>query len=357
LRVVHIINSLAVGGAERLLLELHAGLLRKGIESRLLTLAPGPLDGEADTVCMHRRNIYSPSTTLALARRLTVEAKRGADLFHVHLFPSLLHFALASRLARVRLPAVYTEHHVTNRRRGSLPGRVLDAMSYGRYDRVVCVSEAARRSLVECRPSVADRAVVIRNGIDLSRFAPEEPSRRKKGPPVVVSVGRLREGKNLSMALRAVSMLEDLRPVYRIVGEGPMRSALEALAAELGLEGRAEFLGARDDVPKVLAGADVLLHPSLSEGFGLVVLEAMAAGLPVVCTDLPALREVVGGDGGAALLCPPDAGEYATALGRVLESPGLREEMAGAGRSRARRFDMSDRVEDHAVLYGGVAAG
>jgi len=357
LRVVHIINSLAVGGAERLLLELHSGLLRRGIESRLLTLTRGPLDGEADTVCLERGNIYSPSTTLALARRLTVEAERGADLFHVHLFPSLLHFALASRMARVRVPAVYTEHHVSNRRRGSLLGGVLDAMSYGRYDRVVCVSEAARRSLVECRPSVEDRAVVIRNGIDLSRFAPEEPIPREKGPPVVVSVGRLREGKNLAEALSAVSMLDHLRPVYRIVGEGPMRSALEALSADLGLEGRAEFLGARDDVPEVLAGADVLLHPSLSEGFGLVVLEAMAAGLPVVCTDLAALREVVGGTGGAALLCRPAAGEYAAALRRVLQSPGLREEMAEAGRSRAGSFDMEDRVREHAALYGEIVQG
>lgn len=358
MRTVHVVNSLAAGGAERLLLDLTAALRGVGVESRILTLAEGELDyGDVSVDCLGLDNIYTPAAGIRLARRLKTEEVAGADLFHVHLFPSLLHVSLAGRMGSVSVPLVYTEHHTTNRRRGKLVGRMLDMISYPPYSRVVCVSGAVRESLTRWMPRLASRTVVIHNGIDVSKFSSATSARPFGETPSVVTVGRLRRTKGTDLAIRAVAELGDVPLRMRIVGEGPMRSRLEALSRQLGLSGRVEFLGSRDDVPSILADADVLLHTSGSEGFGLVVLEAMAAGVPVVCTDLPAVREITGPACEGAILCPPRVEEYASVLRRLLESPSLREETGREGALRARKFDIGRKAEEHADLYRRVLSG
>lgn len=353
MKVVHVVNSMVRAGAELLLTELHHHLVRLGADSHVLSLTRSPDGPSVEEACdLGVRSLYRPTTTLRLARALSREPARGADVFHVHLFPSLLHFSIASRLASVSAPAVYTQHNVTNRRRGRWWGKILDEVGYSPYRRVVCVSEAVRSSLVEWMPSLQGKCEVIHNGIDLLRFQPGE--RTDRSIPVVISVGRLTARKGYATALRALALLSDLDLRYVLVGDGPQRKRLEKLARHLGVWERVRFAGRSPDVPELLGRADVFLHPSRSEGFGISVLEAMASGLPVVCTDLPALAEITGPSGDSALRCPPDPRAMAGHLRELLQNPSLRGRMGRSGRARAEGFDIQSAAQSHLVLYEHV---
>jgi glycosyltransferase involved in cell wall biosynthesis len=218
---------------------------------------------------------------------------------------------------------------------------------------VVCVSEAVRSSLVEWKPSLKGRCEVLHNGIDLGRF--ESGERTDRSVPVVISVGRLTASKGYATALRAIALLSDLDLRYVLVGDGPQRKRLEKLARHLGVWKRVRFAGRSHDVPGLLARADVFLHPSRSEGFGISVLEAMASGLPVVCTDLPALREITGPFGESALRSSPDHRAMAAHLRALLQNPGLRDSMGRSGRARAEGFDIQSVAQSHIALYEHVA--
>ena len=170
-------------------------------------------------------------------------------------------------------------------------------------------------------------------------------------------VGRLAEQKRVDVLLEAFARLAGRRPdvALRLAGDGPERAALERRAARLGLAGRVEWLGARDDVPALLAEATVLALPSSGEGVPNVALEAMAAGVPVVATDIPGTRDVVA-DGAEGLLVPAgDAPALAGALERVLGDPALRERLGQAGRARAEGdLDLARVAAEHVALFEGL---
>ena len=174
-------------------------------------------------------------------------------------------------------------------------------------------------------------------------------------PLVVVSVGRLAAVKNYETALAAVAHLRDLDIEYRIIGAGPEEASLRKLARELGVEKRVRFMGVQPHVASLLAEAHVFLLPSRYEGFGLAVAEAMAAGLPVVVSDVPGVREVAGADGECGYLVDPaSSGAIAERLRRLAGNPPLRASMGARGRVRARRFDLRETVNSYIRLYERV---
>jgi glycosyltransferase involved in cell wall biosynthesis len=170
----------------------------------------------------------------------------------------------------------------------------------------------------------------------------------------MLQVARLDYLKDHATAVRTLDRLARQVPRARLVlvGDGPERSAIEARVGELGLGERVRFLGLRKDVARLLHGADAFLLTSVSEGIPLTVIEAMAAGLPVVATDVGGLREVVA-DGTTGLLAP--AGDDAALAERLVclaDDPDLRHWMGAAGRARAKRhFDEPRMAADYARLY------
>jgi glycosyltransferase involved in cell wall biosynthesis len=194
----------------------------------------------------------------------------------------------------------------------------------------ICVAESERRAGLRRRTCGADSTVVIHNGVAL-----DGPSRRHADvrPVTLLSVGRLRAPKDFTTLVRAVAALPDVR--LRIAGDGPDRAALEAEIARLGLWGAIELLGERSDVADLLAGADVFVLSSDSEGLPMSVLEAMAAGLPVVATAVGGLSELVR-DGETGRLVPPRRPDaLADALGPLVADAALRERLGAAGRRHA----------------------
>jgi glycosyltransferase involved in cell wall biosynthesis len=214
----------------------------------------------------------------------------------------------------------------------------------------VCVSQGERAAGLRARTCRRGRTVVIHNGVELAR--PQRSSGDRPGPVRLVSVGRLRRPKDFTSLVRAMAQLEPGSAELRIVGAGPDRPDLEKEITRLGVGQDVQLLGERRDVPEILATADVFVLSSTSEGFPISILEAMAAGLPVVASAVGGVPEQVS-PGETGMLVPPgDPRVLATALASLVGSSELRERMGRAGLRRAQAHFGLDRFRDaHVELY------
>lgn len=361
MRILQVINNLETGGAEKLVMGLHRRYLQLGHDSVLLALA-GSERGWTD------RGVYSPGLgspycPMALTSLLDLRGPADPssfDVVHSHLFPSQLVVAALSESVPLGGSLVTTEHSTSNRRRSSLPGKLVDRWTYRRYGRIVCVSPAAAAELCRWLPELEGRIEVVHNGIDLDAFSAVRPE-RESGTVTVLSVGRLTEAKNYHRAIEAFSLLmsrceEDL--YYLIAGGGGLEKSLRSHAAALGVSDRVRFLGEVDDVPALMRRADVFFMPSSREGFGLAAVEAMASGLPVVASRLPGIGDVVGDDGSCGILADPGSAEQmADGLLELVQNGFLRQKKAEAGRKRAEFFSIEKTAERYLRLYRSVSGG
>lgn len=345
MRVLHLINDLDVdGGAQRIVRDLVERTL--DCEPAVLTLKPAPAEVLAE---LEERGVVSSSlrplrpSSLGRARRLV----READVVHVHLFPSLYLGALLSR------PKVFTEHNTTNRRRSRPWLRPLERRVYRRYDRVGCISEAARGALAEWVGDLDGRLEVVVNGIRLDRFraatrpAPQPPFR------LLMTAGFTAQKDQASL----VRALEHLPASFELhlVGEGVNRSAVEAVARQRRLESRVVFHGRlpNEELPRLLSDTDLYVQSSHWEGFGLAPVEAMAAGIPAVGGDVAGLAEVIGDP---ALLFPAgDDRAMARVICTLLEDPARYEHESARAGERAARYDCDVMAAQYRAMYASVA--
>jgi glycosyltransferase involved in cell wall biosynthesis len=211
----------------------------------------------------------------------------------------------------------------------------------------VCVSESECAAGIAARTCDPRRTVVIRTGIDLDtpRASPADE------PPRIVSVGRLAYPKDPVTFVRALAALNGRDFSALLVGDGPQRAAVQAALASLPAAARTRLVGDRHDVRALLAASQVFVLATRSEGLPLTVLEAMAAGLPVVASRVGGIPELVV-DGETGLLVPPgDPVGLADAIARLLDDRRLRERLGAAGRSRVEQhFGRDAFVEAHLEL-------
>jgi glycosyltransferase involved in cell wall biosynthesis len=213
----------------------------------------------------------------------------------------------------------------------------------------ICVSETELAAGLEAGTCSTERSVVIHNAVDVAA-APR--SRHDRSTPRLMAVGRLKAPKDFVTLIRALAALPGREYEALIVGDGPDRGAVEAEIRRLGIEDRVQLAGERDDVPELLASSDVFVLSSRSEGLPVSALEAMAAELPVVASDVGGLAELVV-DGETGILVPAgDEAALAEALGRLVQDRELRQSLGAAGRARAESsFDLSEFRRAHLELY------
>ncbi len=212
----------------------------------------------------------------------------------------------------------------------------------------ICVSESERAAGIEARTCDAARSVVIRTGIDGTSRPRARPA---DGVPVIVSVGRLQAPKDITTLLRALALV---RGTYNalVVGDGPELRTVKEERRRLGLGEVVRLAGERDDVPAILASSHVFVLSSRSEALPVSILEAMAAGLPVVASQVGGVPELVV-DGQTGLLVPAgDPPALAAALQRLVDDPVLRGRLGAAGRARVEeQFRLDSFLEAHLDLY------
>jgi len=293
------------------------------------------------------RTLYSPLQIGALAKSLD-----GYDIAHVHLFPAQLWAVLATAWLGNRTPLVTTEHNTWNaRRRWWL--WPLDQWMYTHYQRIVCNSAATAQYLVEWCPDTTENISVIHNGISLRAFETARPAALPGVLPGVtrlVFVGRCEPQKDHATLLRALPAIRDAHLI--LVGDGPLRPRLEQMAHSLGIKERVSFLGWRDDVASILKASDIYVHPTHSDGFGIAACEAMAAGLPVVASDVPGLAQIV--EGAAVLFPPGDHLRLTRELTELIALPARQRKMSEASVRRARQFSIEHTVDEYVRVYESV---
>jgi glycosyltransferase involved in cell wall biosynthesis len=322
--------------------EEYVAAVARGLGDEAVVVHPGvegfeQLGVRTITVSPEASNIVS--LTLGLARTLR---RLRPELVHVtDVWPPAL---VAARLARV--PRLLLTHHTPELpRRDNLAGRAWLRLGWATRPEVIYTSETDRER--DGRTSL--RTHVIELGIDLDRFAQGRPA-LPTDAPLVGNVARLAEQKGQRYLLEAAVEIPDAG--FAIVGDGELRADLQSRAQELGLGDRVLFTGARADVPDLLASFDVFAFPSLFEGLCVAVIEAQAAGVPVVATPVGGIRETVV-DGETGLLVPPrDPGALAQAIRRLLDDRDLAARLAAEARRRVReRFSVERMVERTLALY------
>jgi glycosyltransferase involved in cell wall biosynthesis len=226
----------------------------------------------------------------------------------------------------------------------------LQRHGYRAAQRVVANSAAAADCLVS-EGVGPEKVVVIPNGIDLNPF--NVPRTTALGP-IVTTVANLRQGKGHEVLLRAAARVLRQRPdvTFQFVGEGPLRAGLEQEAEDLAIGAAVRFLGHRGDVPAILRGSTAFAFPSLMEAFPNGVMEAMAAEIPVIASDVGGIPELVEHGRNGLLVPPGDDAALADALLSVLGDRGRADELAAAGRRTIeQRYSFDRMVRDFETLY------
>jgi glycosyltransferase involved in cell wall biosynthesis len=357
-RVVLLSTNLARGGAETQVAALAVELRRRGWEVTVISmLEPSALADELEGAGVPLRSLgMRPGTAspLGVAKLVKLLREFAPHILHAHLF----HANLLARLVRLVCPApvvISTIHSLAESGREShhmarrdLAYRLTDRLS----DATVCVSHAAAERHVSACAISARGLRVIPNGVDTSRFRPDEErrdrTRRELGLGdefTWLAVGRLMWKKDYPTMLRA--MARHGAGVLLVAGAGPLEEDLRALAVETGA--RVRFLGAREDVPDLMRAADAFVLSSVVEGLPLVLLEAAASGLPAAATDVGGVREAVL-DGSTGAIAPPgDPVALADAMERVRTAC---LSMRAAARDHAvQHFDMHTVVDQWERLY------
>jgi glycosyltransferase involved in cell wall biosynthesis len=343
MRVAHVHRIRGIGGSERHLLTLLPALADRGFEPVLVGLDDPAWDASDFYGSLSVPAVRIPSAhdldPLLLAR--LVRSLR-ADVVHTHLVHADVYGGVAAKLRGARL--VSTKHNDDPFRTGAF--RHVERGLARLADSVIAITESLRRFTVDEVGVPAAKVETIHYGLDdlPQAWGENPPDAVPREARVLLAVARLTPQKGVDVAVRALPSLP-ADAVLVVLGEGPERPALQQLARELGVEERVFLPGRVPDVAAWLRRATLLVHPARWEGFGLGVLEAMLAGLPVVASRVSSLPEVVV-DGETGLLVPPDD---AQALAAATADALARHDLGPAGRERALRDFSVARMADRTV--------
>lgn len=361
--VCHLLHTLSVGGAEVLAARLAR---RLGDTVRFVFVC---LDGLGSLGCDLRGEGFTVEVLQRragmdwnLPRRVADMLRRHrVDLVHAHQYTPFF-YALLARWCYRRLPVLFTEHGRQfpdhPRKKRILANRLL----LQRGDRVIGVGQAVRQALIDNEAIPADRVGVIYNGVDLAAVANEADNRpvvrRELGLSdkhlLILQVARLDYLKDHATAIQTMRHVLPRCPDARLVlvGEGSERASIEALVHQHGLASQVMFLGLRRDVARLLSAADVFLLTSISEGIPLTIIEAMAAGLPVVSTRVGGIPEMFDDGQVGFFAAPGDAASLADKIIRLASDPKLRQTMGEHGREHCwHRFSEQQMHAQYERLY------
>ncbi len=362
MKILHIHRVGGIGGSERHLLALLPALAARGADVAFLGLDDPR--GDAEPVYAELEQAGIPCSRLPAPRdldpALAVRAARAVrsqrpDIVHTHLVHADVYGALAAAAGGAAL--VSTKHNDDPFRAGTF--RHVDRLLARRAASVICITDSLARFNAVRVGIPPDKLVVIHYGLDAppARWGENPEIELPPGARLLLGIGRLAEQKGYETAIRALPQIlsDEPRAVLVVLGEGPERGRLEALARDLGVEGALLLPGRAGDVSAWLGRAELFVHPCRWEGFGLVLLEAMLAGLPIVASEVSSVPEIVS-DGETGLLVPPgEPDAFARAVTAVLADPARRGALGEAGRTRAHeRFSVARMAERTLEVYSAA---
>ncbi|HTM44833.1 MAG TPA: glycosyltransferase [Polyangiaceae bacterium] len=377
LRIVHILSSFGMGGQERVAVDLAKAQLSAGHEVIAVSLAgeqEEPIgiafrQAGAQTETIAKRSGFDPTLSVRVAARL---ASLRIDVVHTHNPQAMIYGTPVARL--LRAAAVHSKHGINP----DMARRKWLRRTVSKWvDAYVAVTPALSEIALQNRECDPAKLHVIPNGIDTRLYTPNPAARQRvrrelripENAWVVGTVGRLAREKDQGLLIQAMANLFSEHNRLLIVGAGSERDALMTQAKVNGNEQFVHFLGERRDIPDVLTAFDVFALPSRMEGLPLVLLEAMATGIPVLATAVGGIPDLVKHEETGFLIPPGDTLALNTSLSWLVSKPHAAFEVAEKGRQVVlERYSSSRMASDYERLYrsvvtrpraspGGVALG
>ncbi len=356
-----IINSLNIGGAEKLVADSFPLVKEKIEETQLIVLKNNPsfiakqLDQKGEHVkFLDKGSLYNPFLIFKLIPLL-----RKSEVVHFHLFPTLYWVVIASMFVRNKPKLIYTEHNTHNKRRDSKIFKFLDRLVYSRIDKIVSISKDVDTNIKKHLGQTFESKVsMVQNGVDLQTIISATAYHKfdlgfADTDVLLLQVSSFRWQKDQTTLIKA---LKSLPSEYKLLlaGDGPLREEMENLVKELELTGRVQFLGNRPDIPNLLKTADIIVLSSKHEGLSLASIEAMASGKPFIASDVPGLREIVKGYG--LLFEQGNAAELADKIRTLTADPAFYEEVRQRCAARVADFDIHQMVQQYLLLYHSIGS-
>ena len=348
MKVAHLIDTFAFAGTERHVLHLTKRLREMGVEASIACPIGSALGGiaQADGTFSFDLNCLKPRVAKTFYRLVAALRSGQFTVLHAHNGLTALVAAAACRMAGCG-SLVTTQHFIESARmkRSGLKALLANGAHHWvdhSTTRIIAISEAVRRALLS-RGYAQEKVALVLNGIDDPReenLTPPSSVREMLGvapeTPLIVASARLVREKGLDVLVRAMSQVVVHLPHARCVvaGDGKARRELEHLVEAERLTGTVSLLGFRYDVLSLVAAADVFVLPSLAEPFGLVLLEAMALGIPAIATRAGGPPEILDDGKAGLLVAPNDPRELAQAILRILQESDLAQEFRRRGRQR-----------------------
>jgi glycosyltransferase involved in cell wall biosynthesis len=371
LHVVHGVLSLDVGGLERIVLD----LIRAGrdVGHRMTVLCiekPGALAAEARLFGARIISFDKPPGRIRSIIPKAAETLRSLqpDVLHTHQCGALWYLGQAAGSLQ-RLPVIHTEHgnHVaTTSGIWRLKTRLFLHQTARFADRFCCVSDEIAQAVTRWHTISHQKVEVVLNGVDVDKFADRAETSAVKnelGIPgnsrVIGTIGRLSEVKRQDLLLRATAKLRESLADIRLllVGDGPERTRLELEAAALGIRNRVCFAGYRPNPERFLQAMDVFALTSRSEGLPISLLEAWAAGLPVVCSSVGGIPKVIANGEDGLLFPSGDEQALVAALTNLLGDQSFADRLGKSGKRKAiDKYSLQRMANDYNQLYRKLLA-
>jgi glycosyltransferase involved in cell wall biosynthesis len=357
------------GGAENHMLLLAKNLNRERYSVSLVCSAYKQLDEwckafEDAGIRVYRLNVVHKHDPRHRSQLKKILKKEMPHVLHLHLWnPGACRYAFtAFELTKTKLIA--TEHHPFVLRGVK---RTFKKACLRKTHHTIVASNSMKDFMLEQYPELEGKISVVENGIDIESFentifnfrTQQRNSYRKENfncegnETVITSVAALQPHKGLKYLIEAYKDVQIKFPKTRLViaGEGPERKSLEKLIRNLNLDNKVMLLGNRDDIPFVLKASDLFVLPSISEAFGLVLLEAMAAKLPVIATNTGGIPEIIEDQKSGIIVEQKNSSALSEAICDLLRNEALQEKLAFVGNRRVRDFDVSIMAHKTAQIY------
>ena len=347
MKILHVITTLFTGGAERLIVDLMPRFMAAGHTVEVLVFYPKETpfaqklrDSGITIHYLNCKKVYSPLNVFRLKKYLD-----GYDIIHTHNTACQYYVALAARIFGTKARLFTTEHNTTNRRRNMPLMKYVDRGMYRMYEHIISVSDATTANLRE-HIGINAKITTINNGINLSRF----DMAQNRDPKIVqlVMIAAFRPQKDQDTVVRAMKLLpKNVRLI--LVGEGNRRPLVMKLAQDIHVEDRVVFTGVATNISEILLSSNIVVLSSHWEGFGLAAVEGLAAGCPIVASNVEGLRDIVGDAG--LFFTPGNEKALAEDIMRLIEDAALYDDLATKALSRAKIFDIDNTSKRYLALY------
>ncbi len=362
MRVLRVINTMGIGGAERSIVNNVPIHNEHGVKTDVLLL-----NGKSSFFIdkLKKRNIKVYSLTLSdniktiynpLLILKLIKFFKKYDIIHAHLFPSIYWVAIAKVFSFSKTKIVLTEHSTENRRRrGSSLLKYLDRFIYSKYDAIITITPEAKNNL-EKHLNTSKRMVIIYNGVDLNAFKKVQepfvfPKVRFDNPYFLVQVASFRVQKDQKTLIKSLLNLpKNMIAVF--VGDGPNKDECIGYAKRIGVYERTLFLGLQEKIPEIMYASDLVIMSSVYEGFGRAAVEGMAAGKPVIGTNVNGLAQVINDK--RLLFNVGDDKQLSKIIMWLYDNPELYQNISLKSLENSKRFSLENMIEEYEKVYNRI---